>query len=163
MTRFHHPFIDRVAALELPCKEDVIITHGSALVIHGVRPAHHGGDIDLTTTRENIRYMRQVLGWEALRRTTGYDDGGLPKTVTYTMSPDGEFDVYEQDFIPRRYFATGKGRVYPEELKAHSEQDDKTGLWVARPEFVRLTKELSRREKDAEDIRLIDRYLQNHK
>lgn len=163
MPRFKHPFIESVVALDFPSPQDVIITHGSALVIRGVRPAHELGDIDLTTTRENIRYIRNILGWEALRRTTGYDDTGLPKTVTYTMSPDGMFDVYEQDFVPLLYRQTGRGRVYPEELKTYSDQDEETGIWVARLAFVRQTKEASSREKDVVDIELIDRHLQKHK
>lgn len=158
MRQFDHPYIQYVLELGAPSPEDIIITHGSALVVYGVRPENSGGDIDLVTTPENITYLRKILGWEVLRRSTGYDKEGLPKTVTRTLSPEGDVDVYSHDFIAKWYRESGRGRLYPSELKDFSEQDKDTGLWIAKPRLVRLTKEESKRPKDVEDIRLIDEY-----
>lgn len=159
MRQFDHPYLQRVLELGAPNPQDIIITHGSALVVYGVRPENPGGDIDLVTTPENIAYFRRILGWGVLRRSTGYDEAGLPKTVTRTLSPDGEFDTYSHDYIAKWFRETGRGRIYPPELKDFSEQDEATGLWVAKPGLVRLTKEESKRPKDIEDTRLIDEYL----
>lgn len=160
MPRFKHPIVAEVAALGLPDTEQTVITHGSALVVRGIREPHEDGDIDLVTSSGNSTYLREVLGWKKIRRTTGYTDDGLPKTITQTISPDGRFDVYLWDFIPKQYQETGKGRVYLDELITnHSERDDHTGIWVAKPEFVLRTKQDTGREKDLLDIRLIDEHM----
>lgn len=50
--------------LELPAPADVVITHGSALVVRGLRPARAEGDIDMATTHQNIEYLARRFGWK---------------------------------------------------------------------------------------------------
>lgn len=158
MRQFDHPIISQVATLRFPEPDQVFITHGSALVVYGVRDSHEGGDVDLITSGENMLYLQQKLGWNMEEKIIG-NPSSPPKTVKCLLSPDGLFDVYEHDFVAKWFKEKGRGRVYLEQLKTFCEQDSSTGLWVATPEFVRLTKEESERPKDIEDIRLIDEYL----
>ncbi|MDB5177731.1 MAG: hypothetical protein JWO61_114 [Candidatus Saccharibacteria bacterium] len=160
MRQLDHPILDQVAALDFPKPSEVTITHGSALVIYGVREAHIDGDIDIVTTPENIAYaLERLVGWKAIAGATSYYDDRLPTTLTRIVSPDGMYDMYGHDFVPKWYQKTGRGRVYPGDLLAFSEQDKQTGIRVATPRFVRLTKEGSMRQNDIDDIHLIDEYL----
>lgn len=68
MTQFDHPYLQQIMELELPASSDVVITHGSALVVRGVRPAHAKGDIDIATTRQNIDYLARRFGWKETSR-----------------------------------------------------------------------------------------------
>jgi len=163
MRLFEHPILQRVVELGAPHPEDIVITHGSALVIYGIREKNPRGDIDIVTTKQNITYLQEILGWKEVPRTIGYDKAGVPKTVSRTVSLDGEFDVYLHDFVAAWAKEQGQGRVQLSRLKEFSEQDRATGIWVAMPQFVRLTKEKSPRQKDIDDIVLIDTYLERLK
>ena len=161
MRQFDHPILDEVAALDFPKPHEVTITHGSALVIYGVREAHADGDIDIVATPENIDYaLERLVGWKAIAGATSYYDDRLPTTLMRIVSSDGRYDMYGHDFVPKWFHKTGRGRLYPGDLTAFSEQDEKTGIWVATPRLVRLTKEGSTRQNDIDDIRLIDTYLE---
>ena len=59
MAQFEHPYLSKVAALRLPEPERAMITHGSALVVRGVREPNEGGDIDLVVSQPNIEHMRR--------------------------------------------------------------------------------------------------------
>jgi len=160
MRRFDHPILQRIQELGAPKPSDIVITHGSALAVYGVRDENPQSDIDLVTSQENIDYFLTVLHWRTQGRTTGHDAAGLPKIVARVLSPDNKFDVYLHDFVAKWFRERGKGRVYLPQLKELSEQDEATGIWVATPDFVRLTKEGSTRQKDIDDIAHIDAYLQ---
>lgn len=159
MRQFDHPILNQVAALQFPEPNKVFITHGSALVVYGVRDSHDSGDIDLITSGENMLHLQQNLGWKIEEKSISDNASHSSKTVKRLLSPDGLFDVYEHDFVAKWFKEKGRGRVYLDQLKTFCEQDSSTGLWVATPEFVRLTKEGSTRPKDIEDIQLIDEYL----
>ena len=133
--------MQEVVALQLPHPHEVVINHGSALVIRGLRDEHVDGDIDILTSARNIRYVTDVLGWESLDLDgkTAYRDSG------------GRFDMHLWDGSPRR-------RLLLADEIARSDQDETTGIWVASLELVRETKVLAGRDKDIADITLIDAY-----
>ncbi len=161
MAQFEHPYLSKVAALRLPEPERAMITHGSALVVRGVREPNEGGDIDLVVSQPNIEHMRRNLGWAATRQLKYYAEDE-PLRIRYTRSPDGEFDAFAHDFIPEEYLKTGRGRVYlPELLERHDyrfDQDAFTGIWVASLDHVAATKRGTGRPKDEADLRRIDEY-----
>ena len=151
--------IDEVARLGMPHPEEVVINHGAALVIRGIRPEHEGGDIDMATSLENNLYLEQKLGFQAVRMVVGVTEDGNERTVISRRDEAGRFDVHRWDFSMYRYNRRGKGRIYLPELGSLSDQDDETGIWVARPELVMLTKLESGRPKDEQDVRRISQYL----
>lgn len=151
--------IDEVAALGMPNPEGIVINHGAALVIHGIRAEHDDGDIDAAVDFDNIQYLENELGFRAVRMVVGISRRNQERTVISRRDDKDRFDFHRWDFSMHRYNQTGKGRLYLPELIDMSDQDDQTGIWVARPELVRLTKLATGRPKDAEDVELIDRHL----
>lgn len=162
MTEFTHPIIDRVAALNFPNPAGVIITHSSALAARGMDLGRPLGDIDLVVTKDNQDYARYVLGFHAIKQERYYQED-LPENIRSTISPDGEFDVYSHDFIPKLFRKHGRGRVYPEKLISlldpRYDQDERTNLWVASFRFVEMTQDGTGRPKDADTLR---RQAQHH-
>lgn len=151
--------IDEMAALGMPIPEEVIINHGAALVIWGIRNERPNGDIDAATNLENNVYLEEQLGFTALRMIVGVSGDGKERTVISRRDEKNRFDIHRWDFSMYRYNRTGKGRMYLPELGSMSVQDTKTGIWVATPEQVRLTKLETGRPQDETDIVLIDEYL----
>lgn len=156
MANLNHPIVHEVARLGAPKPDEIFITHGSALVVRGVRSERLGGDIDLVASPENIEFF-QELGWAAMLGLTEYE-GSLPQMVGFSRSPDGRIDAFTHDFIPESYDRTGLGRRYIEDMieehDAVYDQDESTGLWVASKPFVIATKMGSGRQKDEDDIAL---------
>ncbi len=141
MTRFSHPIVQEVAALELPRPDQVVINHGSALVVRGLRDEHDDGDIDILTSEQNIHYLRDTLGWQE------YDNAGKRAV----QDDARRFDVHAWDAVPG-------GRLQLADEIERSEQDETTGIWVASLELVRETKLGTGRPQDEKDIDLIDRH-----
>ncbi len=162
MAHFNHSYIDKVADLGLPQKSRVMITHGSALVLRGVRPARKDGDIDLVVSQPNALYLAEELGWDVGVQEKYYEED-LPVKIRYIRSPDGEFDAFTHDYIPEQYAATGRGRMYPDELfamhDARFDQDETTKIWVASVLHVAATMRLSGRKKDEIMLPRIEQYL----
>jgi len=158
MSRFNHPIVHEAAALTMPKPEEIVLNHGCALVIRGLRNEHPDGDIDMSTSWENIDYLRSILGWISVDLTVGETRQGLPRTINATRdsAKRHRFDTHRWDYSPQRYAETGQGRIYLDEQIALSEQDEHTGIWVAKLQLVRMTKNGSHRQKDADDIALID-------
>jgi hypothetical protein len=159
MPRFDHPILKEVAALGMPRPNEVVINHGAALVARGVRAEHEIGDIDFSTSLENIIFLREELGWRAVSMVVGRKGDGTDMTMTATRDSRDRFDAHRWDFSPPRYRRTGKGRIYLPEQLERAEQDEDTGIYVATLEYVRETKQGTDRAKDREDIELIDAYL----
>ena len=163
MADFNHPYIDKVAGLELPEPSRAMITHGSALVLRGVRPARENGDIDLVVSQTNALYLADELGWDVGNQEKYYEED-LPVKIRYIRSPDGEFDAFTHDYSPEQYMETKRGRMYPDELfAAHNpkfDQDQATGIWVASVLHVAATMRFSGRKKDEIMLPRIDQYLQ---
>ncbi|MCB9819920.1 hypothetical protein H6796_01295 [Candidatus Nomurabacteria bacterium] len=155
MKFYDRKIIDEVAELGLPHPEDVVINHGSALVIRGIRPERDGGDIDACTCLENNLYAQHELGFRAVSMSVGVSFDSVERTVIARRDEADRFDLHRWDFSMHKYDRTGRGRIYLPELKEQSDQDGETGIWVARPEMVLLTKLDSGREKDENDITLI--------
>ena len=151
--------IDEVSGLGMPHPEEIVINHGAALVIRGIRPEHKDGDIDMATSLENNLYLEQKLGFQAVRMVVGTTEDGQERTVISRRDEALRFDVHRWDFSMHRYNRKGKGRIYLPELGSMSDQDEETGIWVARPELVMLTKLETGREKDTRDVRRIEQYL----
>lgn len=161
MIRFHHrELIDEVAGLGMPHPEEIVINHGAALVIRGIRPEREDGDIDMATSLENNLFLEEQLGFRAVRMTVGVSRDGKERSVISRRDDKNRFDVHRWDFSMSRYNRTGKGRIYLPELGSMSEQDPRTGIWVARPGLVALTKRETGRKKDEQDLLRIDQYLQ---
>lgn len=163
MANFNHPYIKRVAELELPEQDKAMITHGSALVVRNVRPARKEGDIDLVVSQINALYLAQELGWEAGEQQKYYEED-LPVKIRFVRSPDGEFDAFTHDYSPERYRVTKRGRMYtPELFASHNptlDQDHETGIWVASVLHVATTMRFSGRPKDEAMLPRIDQYLE---
>jgi hypothetical protein len=155
---YNRSLIDEVAALEMPIPEEIVINHGAALVIRGIRPEHENGDIDMATNLENNQFLEHELGFRAVRMVVGISSAGKERTITARRDVDDRFDVHRWDFSMFRYNRTGKGRLYLPELGSMSDQDPETGIWVARPELVLLTKLETGRPQDEDDIRRIGQY-----
>lgn len=151
--------IDEVAALGMPYPEEIVINHGAALVIHGVREENEAGDIDSATSLENNLYLENQLGFRAVQMVVGITRDGKERTVVSRRDEHDLFDFHRWDFSMYRYNQTGKGRMYLPELGSMSVQDSETGIWVAAPALVRLTMLESGRKKDERVIPLIDEYL----
>lgn len=151
--------LDEIAALHLPYPQEVIINHGAALVARGIRLEHENGDIDVVTNLENNLYLESELGFRAVQMVVGTDSLGNDKTIISLRDDDNRFDVQRWDFSIHRHNHTGKGRIYLTELAAMSDQDPETGIWVAKPELVLLTKLDTGRPKDQIDVELIRRHL----
>ena len=151
--------IDEMAALQLPFPEEVIINHGASLVIWGIRGERPNGDIDAATNLENNLYLEEKLGFTALQMLVGFSSEGKRRTVVSRRDETGRFDIHRWDFSMHRYNRTGRGRIYLPELGANSVQDTKTGIWVAKPQFVRQTMLETGRPQDEEMIPVIDDYL----
>ena len=161
MTRFHHrQILEEVAALAMPHPEEVVITHGSALVVRGIRPEHPNGDIDIVTSLENNLYLEQELGFRAVRMVVGINSAGKDVEIISRRDENNRFDSHRWDFSMVRYNRAKQGRIYLPELGSMSEQDSATGIWVAKPELVLLTKLETRRPSDLEDARRIEQYFQ---
>ncbi len=151
--------IDEMAALGVPLPEEVIINHGAALVIWGIRGERPNGDIDAATNLENNLYLEEQLGFRALQMVVGISADGKERTVVSRRDDKNRFDIHRWDFSMYRYNRHGRGRMYLPELGSMSVQDTETGIWVAKPELVRLTKLETGRPQDETDIVLIDDYL----
>jgi hypothetical protein len=150
--------IDEIAALGMPYPEEVIINHGAALVIRGVRQERPGGDVDAATSLENCLYLQEELGFRAVQMMVGISANGKPRSIVSRRDPKGRFDIHRWDFSVEDYNRTGKGRIYLPELGANSDQDPATGIWVARPDFVARTMRDTGRPQDKEASRQIAEY-----
>src|SRR5690606_36376402 len=137
VVQFTQPIIQDVAALQLPAPEQVVINHGSALVIRGLRAEHEHGDIDILTSEQNLQYLRQTPGWSE------YDNAGR----TAVQDDARRFDVHAWDESP-------SGRLLLDDEIARSEQDKTTRIWVASLELVRETTLGTGRPQDEADIEL---------
>lgn len=159
----------KVSNLNFPHPEGVMITHGSALrardvIVERDMDPEYKPDIDLVVTKPNMNHIVKNLGWSATRQLKYYAED-LPENIRCIVSPDGEFDVFSHDFMPKLFEQTGRGRVYPEVLFAlHNskwDQDDETGIYVASLDFVELTKQTTR-PKDISDIRRSMQFQMQH-
>ena len=156
---FDHPIIDEVANLEMPRPNGVIINHGAALVIWGIRSEHADGDIDAMISQPNVEHVRNELGWRAVDMFVGVSDMGEVRDVKSYRDDENRFDFHHWDFSMFRYQMIGKGRILQNEARRYSVKDPRTGIRVATPEYVRFTKIATGREKDYQDIRRIDETL----
>ncbi|MBC7512575.1 hypothetical protein H7142_02880 [Candidatus Saccharibacteria bacterium] len=153
--------IDELAALGMPIPEEIVINHGAALVIWGIRNERLNGDIDAATSLENNLYLEESLGFTALQMAVGISQEGKERTVVSRRDGNERFDIHRWDFSMYRYNRTKKGRMYLPELGTMSVQDPKTGIWVLKPAGVRLTMLETGRPQDEEMIPVIDDYLAN--
>jgi hypothetical protein len=151
--------IDEVAALGMPFPEEVVINHGAALVVWGVRDERPSGDIDAATSLENNLYLEQKLGFVALQMLVGVSNEGKERTVVSRRDSAERFDIHRWDFSMYRYNRTRRGRIYLPELGANSVQDPDTGIWIAKPHLVRETMLETNRPQDEEMIPVIDEFL----
>lgn len=143
----------------MPHPEETVINHGAALVIRGIRPENEDGDIDMATNLENNLFLEEELGFRAVRMVVGVSSEGKERTIMARRDDKNRFDVHRWDFSMYRYNRKGKGRIYLPELGSMSDQDPVTGIWIARPELVVLTKLETGRKKDERDLRRINQYL----
>ena len=149
--------ITEVARLNMPHPEDIVIGHGAALVIRGLRAEHTSGDIDIITCQENIDYLQQSLGFSRVSRQVSVGGGDATRTVISHHDQAERFDVHSWDFSLHRYNLTGSGDIHLAEAKTISDQDKETGIWVAKEAYLLLTKQGTGRPQDEADVLLIKR------
>lgn len=151
--------IDEIASLDMPDPQSVVINHGAALVVRGIRGEHQDGDIDFSTSLENIQYCREKLGWIAVSMVVGVKADGTSRTIIATRDPHSRYDGHRWNFSHVRYRKTGQGRIYLPEQITQSDQDEQTSIRVANLVSIRETKLETGREKDEQIIKVIDQYL----
>lgn len=156
---FHHrEGIETVAALGIP---DVkILVSGEALVARGIRPRNPDGDFDIVTTLRGNLYLQEMLGFQAIQQVIGIDDDGNKRTITARIGSIGNRQVesHRWAFSPVRYSATGKGRMYVDQLIDLSDKDDETDVYVLNEFGLLLQKERTTRGKDKDDVRRIHQH-----
>lgn len=155
---FDGRLLAEIAALGLPHPEDFVLNSSGALAERGVIPMQEVGDIDGSTTPENHRYLRTVLGWNAVRAEVGVGKDGVPISVEITQDDAKRFDIHFWDFSMYNYQQTGNGRISLEEQKAQSEQDPTTGIWVASLAYIENVKRETGRLKDKQRLEAIWRF-----
>lgn len=151
--------LQETARLAVPHPDKLVISHGSALVVRGIRSEHAGSDIDIVTTKQNIDYLREVLGFIVTPKVVSINDDGVKHSIVVCHDAQHRFDVHEWDFSVLQEQQVGNGRMSLEQLIAESDQDAPTGIWVAKPELVLKTKIGTNRPKDIQDVRRIQQYL----
>lgn len=157
---FVHPILSEIQGLNLPQPDQVVVNHGSAMVLHGIRSENIDGDIDLATSLENVKYLRKYLGWITVRSQVS---PGNEMLATRDSDNNYRFDTHRWMFSPMRYKKTGKGRIGLDELIKRSIQDVETGIWVATTNLISETKEGSGRPKDVEAITLIKEHIKKQR
>lgn len=150
---FHPEVFEAIQALELPEPDRAILTHGAALAAYGLRDTYT--DIDLTASLENVRYLRDKLGFMAVENVVGRLPSGRDKVIASTsgrLRPDGVvYDVWRWDFSRGAYSQTGRGRIMLEKIPTVAHPD--TGIRVATLQHIMAVKSLPRAgTHDAEDI-----------
>lgn len=158
--RYHPEIFAAIQALELPDPDRAILTHGAALAAYGLRDVYR--DIDLTASIENVRYLRETLGFVAVENVVGTLPSGRDKTIASTtgrLAPDGVvYDVWRWDFSREQYQRTGKGRIMVDEIPTMVHQP--TGIRVATFKHILAVKSVPRPgTHDAEDIVAMRRAL----
>lgn len=156
---FDHPILEEISQLAMPDHDNIVVNHSAALAIWGVAIGREPNDIDLASSLQNIRHLRQKFGWEVIRHVAGYSQDGTPIEVLVTHDKNNRFDVHRWDFSRERYNKTGRGRIYLPEQKEQSYRDVATGIYVATPEYVLMTKRDTGRQKDEQDVERIEQYL----
>lgn len=145
--------LDEVAKLGLPNPSEVVLTYGTAMVTRGLRGEDTDTDIDIVTSLENRQFLLHELGFQTV--TVPVNTGNIP----VIRDVHGRYDVWPWAFSHELDARTGNGRIQLPELYTLSDQDHETGIWIASLEFIRLTKLHTGRQKDVDDIALIDSYL----
>lgn len=132
-----------IVQLNLPNIEQVVLAGGGAIEVQLGANARLAEDIDLIVSLDNWRYLRDVLHW---RRVVN-DEGR-----SCLRSPDNRFDVWRWWWLPK------EGRYYFSSLEAGSEQHA-SGFFVLKLNELYQLKRYSGRQKDLEDIALLQKYL----
>lgn len=156
--QFDHPLIEEVHRLGMPDHDNIVINHSAALAIWGIPLGREPSDIDFATSLENIEYLREKLGWQVTQHVAGYQ-GEAAFTGVFARDAHRRFDAHQFDFSRERYAQTGQGKIELVEQKTHSVRDETTGIYVATPEFVLMTKRETGRKKDELDVIAIETYL----
>ena len=129
-------FPERVKALDLPLEQIIVIASG-VLDVLGIRKA---SDVDLAVAPELFESFADNDSWEKHEAEWG--------TVYYRNSDCEAWSGWE---LP-----DGTGVSYVELLPDTIEVD---GIRYMSPQYVRQWKALKGRDKDLQDIALIDAYL----
>ena len=148
---FNHQALADVEALGLPQPDRFVINHSAALDIFGVLDRRYS-DIDAAASLANIRFLREHHAFSIERREVGSNKDGEPITILVSKDKDEKFDVHRWDFSVDLYNKTGIGRVALNSVISYSVQDPRTGIWVARPDYVLATKVGTNRENDERDL-----------
>lgn len=145
--------LDEVAKLGLPNPGEVVLTYGTAMVTRGLRDEDTDTDIDIVTSLRNRQFLLRERGFHAVTVPVNTGDSPVIRDVY------GRYDVWPWAFSHELDTRKGNGRIQLPELYTLSDQDHETGIWVASLELIRLTKLQTGRQKDIDDVALIDTYL----
>ena len=137
--QFDGRLLAEIQALDLPHPEDFVLNHSGALAERGIIPIESVGDIDGSTSIENLRCLRQRIGWTIRRQIIGYRTDGHPITVVSTQDEDRRFDLHRWDFSMFDFNRTGNGKISLDAQKEFSDQDPVTRLYVASARYVERT------------------------
>lgn len=154
--------IDEVAALRMPFPDEVMLNHGIAEVIWGIRKEHDDGDIDAATCLENNLYLESEHGFTAKQREVGKGKDKNPITIVSRHDEHDRFDFHRWDFSVHRWNRTERGRIYISQLGAMSVQDPVTRIHVLLPEYLPLEKLETGRPKDEEAVERVRAFLRKH-
>lgn len=128
----HDRIPNKIAALNFPDIEGVVLAGSGVLEENGIRPAR---DIDLATTMHNIEHLfiSQPGQWRAKINTFNRIRDGEPFQVESFEDVTGEFDIWNETWYhPGR--PVGNRIVTLDELIANSTQH-KLGFYVVNLEF----------------------------
>ena len=129
-------FLDDLARLELPTSE-VAVTGSGVLAMHGIRPAR---DLDLIVS---------AAVWEGLARRHAVNRSGGFESI----------HIDPLEFLGAGAHYTDPGRVGWSVEEQLRDADVWAGSRFVGLQLVRRVKAASEREKDADDVELIDRWL----
>ena len=157
-SHFKGEILEQIQSLELPHPYDFVLNSSGALAERGVIPFEDVGDIDGSTCETNHEYLRRKFGWQTIRTVVGYREDGSSVYIWATHDPENLWDIHYRDFSQFDHNRIGYGRIMLDEQKNCSEQDPKTGIWVATIDYIERTKKETGREKDEERLRAIEAF-----
>ncbi len=139
---------EKIASLNFPDIERVVLAGSGVLELHGIRRAR---DIDLATSRKNIDHLFEAdpENWIRRVRTFTRNTDGTTFERTAVEDVKGEYDVWQTWYHPGR--PQGDRIVQLSELIENSTQHD-LGFYALNLEYLMEMKAASDLEKNRMDV-----------
>ncbi len=141
-----------IEALNLPHIERVVVMGGAVLELAGIRLAK---DIDLVMSVADRKalYESQPDGWQKIAHLYRRASDGSNLQITSLSDSSGRFDIWSHWYDGSR--PNGRRHVLLDELRQYSTQHP-AGFYVANLEYLMELKLNSLREKDTQDVELVE-------